>query len=532
MRIACLTLTAALIVTTGLPAQQAILPKDRPIESVIDQSINEKLRDAGVAAAPQISDQSLIRRLTLDLAGRIPTEPETRAFSNSTDPNKRANLVDALISSPALARHLANQWDSLLSEGNRGGLREYLVKAFGENRSWDRIFRELMLPDESDPKQKGASAYLLPRLKDVDRLTADVTSTFFGVNISCAQCHDHPKVEAWKQEHFYGMKSFFSRTFDNGGFIGERGYGSVKFKTTGGKEVQAKLMFITGAVVEASGQKEPGNEDQKRERETLERFKREKKPPPPPSFSARTALVNLALKSDENNYLAKAVVNRIWYQMFGHGLVMPMDQMHSENPPSHPELLEWLASDTKEHGFDLRRLIRGIAMSQAYSRTSKWTGTEPPKPSLFAVAIPRALTPMQLATSLKVATLDPGRIPPSPSFFETMENSARGVSGLFEFPREDFQIGAGEALVFSNSDRLQKEVLAEGGDRLVTRLQQLTLPEKRIEFAFQVILNRAPDAEEARVFGDYLRQRLDRSAEATRHLVWALLTSSEFRFNH
>ena len=142
----------------------------------------------------------------------------------------------------------------MLTAGEKGSLREYLVKAVGETASWDRIFRELMLPDQTDKDKKAAAEYLRARVKDSDRLTVDVSSTFFGVNISCAQCHDHPLVTDWKQDHFYGMKSFFDRSFVNGrgdaGFLGEHGYGSVKFKTTEGVERQAKLMFLSGRKVD------------------------------------------------------------------------------------------------------------------------------------------------------------------------------------------------------------------------------------------------------------------------------------------
>ena len=120
------------------------------------------------------------------------------------------------MASPGFVRHQATELDAMLMAGSKGSLRDYLVQAAGENRPWDQIFRELMLPDQTDKAQKGAAEFLRQRVKDLDRLTTDVSSTFFGVNISCAQCHDHPLVRDWKQDHFYGMKSFLSRTFVNG----------------------------------------------------------------------------------------------------------------------------------------------------------------------------------------------------------------------------------------------------------------------------------------------------------------------------
>ena len=262
-------------------------------------------------------------------------------YVESTDPDKRVRLVDRLMASPGFVRHQANELDTMLMAGSKGSLREYLVKAVGENRPWDRIFRELMLPDQTDKVQKVAAEYLRQRVKDLDRLTADVSSTFFGVNISCAQCHDHPLVRDWKQDHFYGMKSFLSRTFVNGneqaGFLGERAYGTIRFKTTDDVERQARLMFLTGRRVDEPDAKEPSQgraEERESRRSTAPR--RDNVPPPPPKFSARAKLVEVALAPGEREFFARAIVNRIWHRLFGQGLVMPLDQMHSANPPSHP----------------------------------------------------------------------------------------------------------------------------------------------------------------------------------------------------
>ena len=123
-------------------------------------------------------------------------------------------------------------------EGDRRGgtaLREYLTNAVRkENKPWDRVFREMMLPDEGDAKLKGAAEFIRGRVADADKLTNDVSVAFFGVNVSCAQCHNHPHVADWTQDHFYGMKMFLARTFDNGGFLGERGYGTIKYKPNEG----------------------------------------------------------------------------------------------------------------------------------------------------------------------------------------------------------------------------------------------------------------------------------------------------------
>jgi hypothetical protein len=526
------------ILTHALLGRAAELPPPgQSIEQVVDQAIDAKLKAENITAAPIADDATVIRRLTLDLAGRIPTVAEMSAYLASSDPDKRVKLVDRLMASPGFVRHQATELDVMLMFGTRASMRDYLLKAAAENRPWDQIYREILLPNETDPNQKGVGEFLRQRVKDIDQLATDVGVTFFGVNISCSKCHDHPRVPDWKQDHFYGMKSFFSRTFDNGGFLAEREFGLVKFKTTKGEEHRAKLMFLTGKVVEDPGLRDPSKEEEKKEKERFDSFKKNKTPPPPPSFSARAKLVELSLQPGQRDYFSRSIVNRMWYRFFGQGLVMPLDQMHAENPASHPELLQWLARDMEEHHYDLRRLTRGIVLSRAYARSSRWDGENAPEADLFAAARVRPLTPMQLATSLRLATTDPSSFVGAKADelekrFEGLENSARGFAGLIQQPGENFQVGVSEALLFSNNDQIGKEFLADAGDRLVGRLKQLKDRNELIDTAVRSVLARPASDDDRKLLGEYLSRREDRPVEACRQLVWALLTSAEFRFNH
>jgi hypothetical protein len=498
-----------------------------------------------VTPAPQADDANLVRRLTLDLVGRIPTVAEVKAYVESKEPDKRTRLVERLMASPAFVRHQAEQFTAMLaSQGRRGGgggeLRGYLNRALGESRPWNQVFRELVAPDQGDAKQKGAIEFLRARVTDLDRLTNDVSVLFFGVNVSCAQCHDHPLVSDWKQDHFFGMKAFFSRTFDNGGFVAEREFGQVKFKPNKGAEKQARAMFLTGMVVDDPGLREPTKEEANKEKERFEQHKKAKTAPPPPKFSARAKLVEVALESGNADFFARSIANRLWHRFLGQGLVTPLDQMHSENPPSHPELLAWLARDVSAHGYDLRRVIRGIVLSQTYSRASSWPAgvDKAPSPRLFAVAQLRPLTPMQLATSLRLAVSDPqGFESQKPQDLEKklegLEQQARGFAGQIAQPTDDdFQIGVGEALLFTNSDRVMKELLADGGDRLLGRLKQVSDRKQAVETIYRTALSRPPTADETKAVEEYLARRSDRLPEAYRQVLWALLTGPEFRFNY
>jgi hypothetical protein len=539
MRTLRLAVPLAAVLLAGLTVVAGDPPAaNRPVQDLIDHFIDERLHDEGVTPAPPADDATLVRRVTLDLAGRIPTAAEVKAFVASADPAKRVQLVDRLMASPGFVRHQAAEFDALLMAGYRASLRDYLSRAFTENKSWDRIFRDLLVPDESDPDKKGAGEFLRLRVRDTDKLTTEVSALFFGVNVSCAQCHDHPLVSDWKQDHYYGMKSFFARTFDNGGFVAEREIGLVKFQTTKGAGRDAKLMFLTGAVIDTPTLREPTKEEAKRDKDHFDGFKQRKAAPPPPAYSVRAQLVDLALRPDQRGFFAKAIVNRLWHRFFGRGLVTPLDQMHSENPPSHPELLDALARDTAEHGYDLRRLIRGLVLSRAYARSSRWEGGDPPPPQLFAVARVRPLSPLQLATALRIATADPASLTGlKPEEFEKRMESlgarARSFAASLDLPSgDDVQIGVSESLLFSNGDKFRNEFLADGNDRLIGRLSAIADPAQVVDMAVLAVLSRPATDEERHLLGDYLARRADRKAEACRQMVWALLAGAEFRFNH
>jgi len=531
----------ALLLCAGLAPAADLLPPDRPVPDVIDHYVSAKLQRSGTTPAPQADDYTLVRRLTLDVVGRIPTPPETRAYVESIDPAKREKLVDRLMASTAFVRHQATQFDAMLAgPSTRGGsgLRDYLTRALGENRPWDQVFRELLLPDESNPKTKGAADFLRSRVADPDRVTNDVSVVFFGVNVSCAQCHDHPLVADWKQDHFYGMKSFFARTFDNGGFLAEREFGQVRYKPNKGAEKTAKMMFLTGATVDGPFVREPTKDEEKKEREKLEQSKKDKKAPPAPKHSARAKLVEVALQPKESEFFARSIVNRLWHRFLGHGLVMPLDQMHSENKPSHPDLLAWLARDAAAHKYDLRRTIRGIVLSQTYSRSSKWMSEDtPPAASLFAVGRLKPLTPTQMATSLKVATGDPQtfeNIKPDEleKRLDGLENAARGFASSFAQPTDDFKVGVNEALLFSNSDKVARELLADGNDRLLGRAGAVGDPGKGTDLIVRSVLSRPATVDEQRTLTEYVSRRANRLTEAYRQVVWALISGAEFRFNY
>jgi hypothetical protein len=537
---------ATLLLCATLPVRAAeLLPPDPPVESVIDHYVDDLIKQNDIQAAGQIDANILIRRLTLDLAGRIPTTAELHAFVAADPVARRAELVDRLLASPDFIDHHRNELQLLLEypeRRNDNDFRKYLLWATEQNRPWNEMFRDMLAGDESDEYQKAALQFVKHRARSLDDLTNDTAVLFFGVNVSCAKCHDHPLVEDWKQDHYFGMQSFFSRTFlTKKQDLGEKFYGEVKFTTTGGVEKQAKFMFLNGTVVE-DGTPELTDDTRKKYDELVKKLQKDDKVEVSyPEFRPRQRLVETASHKDNDDFLAKNIVNRMWHRLMGRGIVDPPDQLHSENAPSHPELLDWLARDTVEHGYDLKRLIRGIVLSTAYSRSSEWdSAAEPPEALYFAVAIPRPLSPRQYAMSLLVATRNPPHweqwlTKPAEDWKKErtgLENGANGWANQFEIPGENFQVAVDEALFFSNNDRIDNDLLRDSGDRLVGHIKELKNPAAAVKAAFEAVNSRQPTNDELTAMREYLESRKENESAALKQVVWALLTSPELRFNY
>jgi Protein of unknown function (DUF1549)/Protein of unknown function (DUF1553) len=539
---------AVLGVRVPLPADEP-LPPNRPIPEVIDHYVGLKLKQNNITPAPQADDATLVRRLALDLAGRIPTAAEARAYLGAKDSDKRTILINRLMTSPDYVRHAATEFDTMLRCNNPPpvpSLRTYLLVALGENRPWDQMFRELMGVD-SDPTRP--DQFVLGRLGNLDLLTRDVSSVFFGVNIMCAQCHKHPYVSSITQDYYYGMKAFFSHSINFQGRVWERQYAKrVEYKAKNGEMRQPKPTFVNGKVLvepktDSDHSKLIQEEDQ-RLAQLNKNFAKNGGYPPKPPFSYREQLINVALEPTEREVFARSIVNRLWYRFHGYGLVMRVDQMHAKNRPSHPDLLQWLARDFIAHHYDLRRLVQGLVSSQTYSLSSRWEQGDAPLPKWFAVANPRPLTPMQFGLSQILASKPDVLAANLPvdlrdKQLEKLEAEARRVFGqVIEEPQEGMQINVTEALKLSNDPLLLKLL----GDGLVSQLLNISDRDRQIETAVWTVLSRPPTDDERKVLGDYLIRREHNNApeqprptqtrNALKQMVWALLASAEFRFNH
>jgi hypothetical protein len=503
---ACLALALAL----ALGGEAARVARPAPpadataLSATIDRLLGEHWRQHGITPAPAAADAALFRRVTLDLAGRVPTPRELDHFTADPSPERYKRAVRQLLDGPEFAYHFGTVLDDVIQGPFAGNptFVGYLRKAVRDNKPWDAVFREVLLGPWDTDERKPAVAFLERRAKDTDLLTADVARSFFGVDVSCARCHDHPLVKDWKREHYYGLAAFLVRTTGGKGAVSEKAEGEARFVGKDGKERVARLMFLSGRTVDEAV-----------------RTKGDK-------FSRREQLVRVAL--EDRAFLSRAFVNRAWECFFGRGLADPVDQMHSGNPASVPALLDGLADDFVRSGYDVRRLVTAIILSKAYRLDGR--GAPASEPGHFATARPRPLSPRQLAVSLVIALGD-GKFEPSDEALRALDRAAAELTPYLDPRARLFQSSAREALFLSNSAAVRKLVAADGGN-LAQRLAGLRDDRDRVQAAFAATLGRPPTAAEAdRVVAGLAHGPPDRRA-ACEDLAWALVASAEFRFNH
>ncbi len=541
--------------------------------AVINQVVARHWAAEKVTPAPFCDDATFARRIYLDLAGRIPTPEEVDAFvaacraERAAAPKRptsrtvglkprakaaapapepamtaRAALVDRLLASPDYAERMRDVFDVVFmgrGKGPAGGRRRrgnaaeaqnlraewlaYLERGFAENRPWNRTLADLALARPSDPKDRGAIWFLYARNNRYQEIAETVSASMLGVQVQCAQCHNHFLVPEIKQKDYWGLVAFFNRSKNQdtkeGPRVAESAIGGFSnFATLQGESFPAELTFFDARVPEMR----PAPNMMEKDLPTLYRAAPAVpvNEPPVPLFSRREQFVEKVLKS--NPLVARAAVNRFWELLMGRGIVHPVDRMDSTRPPSHPELLDWLAKDFERSGYNVKRLVRAIVLSRPYQLEARRTGVV--RPELFAYGLEKPLTAEQLYRSLMIATT--GKT--------DTENGElqKALTEVFPDVFVDESVSTlRQAMFLTNNPIIQKLAEPTPGTT-AERLLTLSDPAARVREAFRVAFARAPDAAELRAGTAYLTARADRTPQATKQLWWALLSGAEFRFNH
>lgn len=530
-------LLSALVAGPVLAAMQAAPAPDPDPVAQVNRHTEAAWKEKGVTPAPACDDRTFVRRVYLDLAGRIPTVAEAEAFAADAGAGKRAALVDRLLASPEYSRHMRDVFDVVFmgrpkperrrrgapeSVSFRGEWLTYLEQSFAKNRPWDTLLREVLTARPESPENRGAVWFLYARQEKYQEIAEAISPAVFGVQVQCAQCHDHPLAHEIKQAHYWGLVAFFNRgknkNTGQGPRVAETATGGFSnFATLTGESHPAELTFLGAEKVSEQRPAEGVKEQDSPELYQPARAGTDE--PPVPRFSRREQFVEKVVRG--NPLIARAAVNRFWALLLGRGLVHPVDKMDSKHPPSIPALLDWLAADFEKSGFDTRRLVRTLVLSRPYALDSHPVANVGPE--LFAYGLEKPLTAEALYRSFLVACGKPDA--DNPELREALVQTFPDV-----FPEESLTT-LPQTLFLTNNPMVQ-DLARPQPSGTMERLLSIADPAARIREAFRVAFNREPDAEELKQAGAYLKARADRPEKATAQLWWALLTSAEFRFNH
>jgi hypothetical protein len=497
-----------------------------PIHNEIDRFVYQRLQSIGVLPSGQCSDAQFIRRAALDCIGRLPTIEEARAFHADKAERKRSLWIQKLLAEKNYADHWAVKWGDLIRPNpSRVGVKPvflldlWLRDMFRRNVPYDRMVKELLMAEGSS-HQYGPVAVLRDKRDPADA-SGFVSQIFLGVRMECARCHHHPS-EKWAQEDYYQLAAFFGKMRSRGQGISApiSGEPEVWWYDSGGKGV---LHPINDTPMVPKAPDGPEFAYQK-------------------DVDPRSQLLDWML-SRENPFFARAIVNRIWGEFLGKGIVDPVDDFRVSNPASNPELLEWLAADFASHGYDLKHLMTTIMESAAYQRSSEPNDSNLTEHRNFARFMRRRLPAEVLSDAVADLTGVRDEFTGLPSGSRAVQTWNHKLTSEFldafgrpnpslECPCErERKPTVVQSLHLMNSNGLQSKLASSKG-RVAKYIAAQKPPEDILSDVYLQAYSREPKEEEKGSAMAYLmKPEADRKA-GIEDLVWALVNTAEFVFNH
>lgn len=513
-------------VAIPLPGEvPAELYEKLPRNNFVDELVWKKLKSLGITPSGPVDDAKFMRRVYIDIIGTLPTPDDVRNFLADTNSDKRVQLVDQLLGRPEYAEHWANKWADLLRPNPyRVGIKavlnyDYWIRdSFRQNKPYDQFVRELIAAQGST-WHNGAATLFRDR-RSPDEITTLVTQLFLGIRLECAKCHHHP-FEKWSQEDFYSFAAYFAR-------VGHKGTG-LSPPISGGEEIVLTSKKgsvshpLTGEVLEPRPLffEAPVTEDHADPREALAAW----------------------VTSKDNDYFAQVIVNRIWADLMGRGLVVPVDDLRATNPPSNGPLLQALADDLRAKDFNLKELIRTITTSYVYALSSDPTDRNVADTQNYSRHYRQRLRAEVMLDAMADITDIPNTFSAMPAGSRAKEIWTHRVTSLFldTFGRPDpnqdppcerqEDATVTQALHMMNATELHSRVTSDKG-RAAQLAKSDRTAEQIVEELYLLVYARMPDAEELQ-FGKQLFDAAKDAAgrkQATEDLLWALLNTPEFLF--
>lgn len=520
---------------------QAVIPLGAPVDTVpqsrnfIDDLVFANLRELGIPPSPVCDDATFLRRVSLDIAGRLPTLEESTAFLASTAPDRREQAIEVLLASPDYADFFAGKWTALLKNRrddasditSNFAFHAWVRDSFLANKPYNQFVRELLAATGTVIANPPVAWY--KRVREPKQQQEDVAQLFLGVRMQCAQCHHHP-FERWSQDDYYGLTAFFSQ-------VGRKPTG-----TRGEDMIFHKRGIATAANPRTTSLLKPAPLGTPI-------------PPIAPDEDPRLKLADW-MSSPDNPFFAKALVNRYWKHFLRRGLIEPEDDIRDSNPPSNPELLAALERHFISTNFDLRELIRTITRSHTYQLSSSPNQHNQSDEQNYSRWQPRRLQAEVLLDSIDDVALsrtDFPNLPPGTRAIALPDNSYNQSAPflrVFGRPQNESvcecertqSSSLAQSLHLMNAGDIRSK-LAGGGHRADLLAKAQTPVEDRIRELYLRAFSRQPQPAELQTAVEFITapqtdaagntiEPVRAAQEAFQDLIWALINTREFQFNH
>lgn len=512
------------------PAAAAVAAMAPTAYPAIDRPLFDQWTQLGVIPSATADDATFVRRATIDICGTLPTSDEIAAYIADQRTDKKSRLVDQLLERPEFASYFALKWADILQ--NRGAgygtgqqrpsttlFAAWIRDSIAANKPYDRFVSEILTATGSQDRNPPTLWYR--NVRTTKDYVESISQAFLGVRIQCAQCHHHP-AERWSQADYYSLAAVFARVGRKGGFSDAE---VPTAETIFLKDEGSVLHPRTGEVMKP---RPLGGAD----------FKLSRLDDPRRAFAKW-------MTSADNPFFARTMVNRMWGHFLGRGIIHPIDDARSTNPPSNPELLDALSREFVKSGFDVKHLVRVITGSYAYGLSSVPNATNREDRQSFARFYPRRLKAEVLLDGISQILEVPTQFPGGPGQFPSGtraidlpdENVAAHFLDVFGRPNRDSACecertddpALTQALELVNSKEIQGKLTAAKG--YVDKLAESKSPvDLNVRDVFLRAFGRGPTSEELAAAVEYLGSEMDQK-EAYRSLLWSLLASNEFLFN-
>ena len=504
----------------GVDLSPEMFPQER--DNPVDRFVFAKLESLGIQPSPRCDDPTFLRRVTLDLAGRLPTPQEAVQFQSDLSKDKRERCVDRLLDSEDHADYFAGKWNTILRNRRSGGelrfanvaFHQWIRESIASNKPYDQFVHEIVTASGSVASHPPVAWY--QQVPDTNQRIEDAAQLFLGQRIQCARCHHHP-YEKWSQADYARLSAFFTtvskkndRDPGEPSFFARTGGASARHPKTGETLKPAGLDAEEAAIA--------SQEDPRR-------------------YFADW------MTDRENPFFAKALVNRYWKHFLGRGMVEPEDDLRITNPPSNPELLNGLATAFVESGYDTRALIRLIVQSRCYQADSEASPENLSDRRSYSRFYPKRLTAEVLLDAIDHLTLSPTRFAGMPPGVRAVALPDTGFSSYFltVFGRPESstacecersqEANLSQSLHLLNSEEIQGKLSNDRGRAASLANDESRTDAEKIRELYLIAFTREPSDQELKATVVYVSQKQNRR-EAYEDVLWSLINSKEFLFNH